>query len=228
VQTVALPPETCDRLEQIVGFGYDAVPLNGDGVAYVIPAQRNSGKIPNPRATELVARHGTRLHPPTTLAGRAVIAAVSPGFARIRAEAEELPDPGTELVAHIRSHALRHGWALSAGDVNGQPVTSTVGLTVFGHPELVVVGMAPAAAHAFLNNLASGLVLAHRYTGPTPPVPPVVYGDIAPVAFNGGWWEPVRVYHQLWPPTPASNEAPAVQVWPADQEPSLKLSTVRR
>jgi hypothetical protein len=62
-----------------------------------------------------------------------------------------------------RDTIRRHGWALQAvlGDEDGPPFVYTVGLTGFGHPELIVFATAQAVAGRLLNQLGE-LVRAGR------------------------------------------------------------------
>jgi hypothetical protein len=62
-----------------------------------------------------------------------------------------------------RETIRRHGWALQAvsGDEDGPPFVYTVGLSGFGHPELIVFATAQAAAARLLNELGE-LVRAGR------------------------------------------------------------------
>jgi hypothetical protein len=56
-----------------------------------------------------------------------------------------------------------HGWALQAvpGDEDGPPFVYTVGLSGFGHPELILFATAPAIAAAVLNDLGELVRLGH-------------------------------------------------------------------
>jgi hypothetical protein len=62
-----------------------------------------------------------------------------------------------------RETIRRHGWALQGldGDEDGPPYVYTVGLSGFGHPELIVFATAQAAAARLLNELGE-LVRAGR------------------------------------------------------------------
>ncbi|WP_214404048.1 DUF4262 domain-containing protein [Pseudonocardia lacus] len=62
-----------------------------------------------------------------------------------------------------RETIRRHGWALQAvdGDEDGPPYVYTVGLSGYGHPELIVFATAQAAAARLLNELGE-LVRAGR------------------------------------------------------------------
>jgi hypothetical protein len=74
-----------------------------------------------------------------------------------------------------RETIRRHGWALQAvdGDEDGPPYVYTVGLTGFGHPELIVFATAQAAAARLLNDLGAlvragrGLVAGQRVATPS-------------------------------------------------------------
>jgi hypothetical protein len=54
-----------------------------------------------------------------------------------------------------RDTIRRHGWALQSvlGDEDGPPFVYTVGLTGFGHPELIVFATAQVVAGRLLNEL---------------------------------------------------------------------------
>jgi hypothetical protein len=62
-----------------------------------------------------------------------------------------------------RDTIRRHGWAIRAvpGDGEDPPFAYTVGLTGFGHPELILFATSPAAAATVLNGLGE-LVRAGR------------------------------------------------------------------
>jgi uncharacterized protein DUF4262 len=62
-----------------------------------------------------------------------------------------------------RETIRRYGWALQAvdGDEDGPPYVHTVGLSGFGHPELIVFATAQVAAARLLNQLGE-LVRAGR------------------------------------------------------------------
>ncbi len=69
-----------------------------------------------------------------------------------------------------RDTIRHHGWALQAvlGDEEGPPFVYTVGLSGFGHPELVLFATSPGTAAAVLNDLGelvrAGRVLAEGDT----------------------------------------------------------------
>ena len=191
-----------ERIEQLVGNGYQAVPLDGVGVTYIAPPA-GTGAL-NPRATELIARHGTRLHPPIIVAGPAVITGRTrpsgePGPLpfRILAEIDQLPDPEDSQLAELRCHALRYGWAITTSTgPTGKPVASTVGLTAHGHAELVFTGTGIEQARRLLNMIAAVLVTGAAH-GPPDGIRIV---DVDPGIYDQSWWQPVRRYHQLWTP----------------------------
>jgi hypothetical protein len=60
-----------------------------------------------------------------------------------------------QYLAWQRETIRRHGWALQAvpGDEDGPPHVYTVGLSGFGHPELILFATAPTTAAAVLNDL---------------------------------------------------------------------------
>src|SRR3712207_9308332 len=61
--------------------------------------------------------------------------------------------------AHTAQTIRAHGWAVQyvgEGDEPGEPPFGyTIGLFGLGHPELVVVGLVHAAAHAILHRVAA-------------------------------------------------------------------------
>lgn len=191
-----------ERIEQLVGNGYQAVPLDGVGVAYIAPPG-GTGAL-NPRATELIARHGTRLHPPIIVTGPAVVTGRTlpsgePGPLpfRILAEIDQLPDPEDSQLAELRCHALRYGWAITTSTgPTGKPVASTVGLTAHGHAELVSTETGIEQARRVLNMAAAMLVAG---TAPDP-ADGIQIVDVDPRIYDQSWWQPVRRYHQLWTP----------------------------
>lgn len=64
-------------------------------------------------------------------------------------------DEGTSHGTWQRDTIRRHGWALQAvlGDEDGPPFAYTVGLTGFGHAELILFATAQATAATVLNDL---------------------------------------------------------------------------
>lgn len=202
-ERAAFSADTHERVEKLVGDRYQAVPLDGVGVAYITPPGDIGQPAPNPRATELVARYGTRLHPPIIVTGQAVITGRTgptgePGPVPVRflAEIDQLPDPEDPHLAELRCHALRYGWAITTStDPDGKPVASTVGLTAHGHAEIVCVGAEIGQARRALNATAAMLVT------PGAPATGVQVDDADPGIYNQDWWQPVRRYHQIWTPT---------------------------
>jgi hypothetical protein len=63
-----------------------------------------------------------------------------------------------------RDTIRRHGWALQAvlGEEDSPPFVYTVGLTGFGHPELIVFASAQVAAARLLNELGELVRRGHR------------------------------------------------------------------
>lgn len=75
--------------------------------------------------------------------------------------------------ARVRGLIAEHGWAVQGvfptTDAPGVPFAYTVGLTAQRLPELVIYGLAPAAAHPILNIAATRM----RDEGPLTPGEPV-------------------------------------------------------
>jgi len=63
-----------------------------------------------------------------------------------------------------RETIRRHGWALQAvlGDEDGPPFVYTVGLSGFGHPELILFATGQTTASAVLNQLGELVRAGHR------------------------------------------------------------------
>jgi hypothetical protein len=63
-----------------------------------------------------------------------------------------------------RETIRRHGWAVQAvlGDADGPPFAYTVGLTGFGHPELILFATSQATAAAVLNDLGERVRAGQR------------------------------------------------------------------
>jgi len=73
-------------------------------------------------------------------------------------------DPLEELTALI----ARHGWAVRHV-VDPEPAACfsyTVGLTAQLHPEIVMTGLPPQVAHAFLNNAGAVVARQHGHFAP--------------------------------------------------------------
>jgi Domain of unknown function (DUF4262) len=108
-----------------------------------------------------------------------------------------------------------HGWALQPvpGDEDGPPYLYTVGLSGFGHPELILFATAPAVAATVLNDLGElvrlgrGLAAGERVR--------LRSGDIHLLTFpeSADWLFAANDLYQL-PGTPA---VPALLVVPADE-----------
>lgn len=75
-------------------------------------------------------------------------------------------DDGTGHARWQRDTIKRHGWALQAvlGEEDSPPFVYTVGLTGFGHPELILFATGQATAATVLNDLGE-LVRAGRVLG---------------------------------------------------------------
>jgi Domain of unknown function (DUF4262) len=91
---------------------------------------------------------------------------------------EQSPDSihwADQYDAWRRDTIRRHGWALQAvlGDEDGPPFVYTVGLTGFGHPELILFATAQTTAGQLLNELGElvragrQLVAGQRVTTPS-------------------------------------------------------------
>lgn len=65
-----------------------------------------------------------------------------------------------------RETIRRHGWALQGvlGDEDGPPFVYTVGLSGFGHPELILFATSQATAATVLNDLGELVRAGHRLT----------------------------------------------------------------
>ena len=60
----------------------------------------------------------------------------------------------------------RHGWAVQGVEGNPTPRTYTIGLAgTFGHPELIVVGLAPERAHPLIEEAAERVRAGERLWG---------------------------------------------------------------
>jgi hypothetical protein len=68
-----------------------------------------------------------------------------------------LEPPVDPIAAMAQERIRRHGWAVQSVAHPRAPWSYTVGLSDRGHPELVVVGAAPAAAGGILNSLGKAL-----------------------------------------------------------------------
>jgi Domain of unknown function (DUF4262) len=84
-------------------------------------------------------------------------------------------DYGSAMLNDYHKHLLdiidEHGWAVQSvgGDrlAGDAPFTYTVGLTAFGHPELVMTGAPPRFAASVLNSLGSAVRDGHVYQANT-------------------------------------------------------------
>jgi hypothetical protein len=114
-----------------------------------------------------------------------------------------------------RDTIRRHGWALQPvpGDEDGPPYVYTVGLTGFGHPELILYATAPAVAASVLNDLGE-LVRLGRCLAAGDRIR-VRSGDIHLLTFpeSADW---LFAANDLYRP-PGGPPVPALLVVPADE-----------
>ncbi|WP_300018304.1 DUF4262 domain-containing protein [Pseudonocardia sp.] len=114
-----------------------------------------------------------------------------------------------------RETIRRHGWALQAvsGDDESPPFVYTVGLTGFGHPELILFATSQATAATVLNDLGE-LVRAGHVLTPGQRVP-VRSGDVHLLSFpeSADW---LYVANGLYR-APGAAPVPALLVVPADE-----------
>jgi hypothetical protein len=112
-----------------------------------------------------------------------------------------------------------HGWALQPvpGDEDGPPYVYTVGLSGFGHPELILFATAPAVAATVLNDLGElvrlgrGLAAGERVR--------LRSGDVHLLAFpqSADWLFAANDLYRApgGPPVPALLVVPADELVPA-------------
>jgi Domain of unknown function (DUF4262) len=114
-----------------------------------------------------------------------------------------------------RDTIRHHGWALQPvpGDEDGPPYVYTVGLSGFGHPELILFATAPAIAAAVLNDLGElvrlgrGLAAGERI--------PLRCGDVHLITFpeSADWLFAANDLYRA----PGGPPVPALLVVPADE-----------
>ena len=114
-----------------------------------------------------------------------------------------------------RDTIRRHGWALQPvpGDEDGPPYVYTVGLSGFGHPELILFATAPTVAATVLNDLGElvrlgrGLAAGDRIR--------LRSGDVHLLTFpeSADW---LFAANDLYQP-PGGPPVPALLVVPADE-----------
>ena len=114
-----------------------------------------------------------------------------------------------------RDTIRNHGWALQPvpGDEDGPPYVHTVGLSGFGHPELILFATAPAIAAAVLNDLGElvrlgrGLAAGERI--------PLRCGDVHLITFpeSADWLFAANDLYRA----PGGPPVPALLVVPADE-----------
>jgi hypothetical protein len=114
-----------------------------------------------------------------------------------------------------RDTIRRHGWALQAvpGDEDGPPFVYTVGLSGFGHPELILFATAPATAATVLNDLGE-LVRRGRGLAPCERIR-LRSGDVHLLAFpeSADWLFAANDLYRA----PGAPPVPAFLVVPADE-----------
>ncbi|OLT10368.1 hypothetical protein BJF78_29125 [Pseudonocardia sp. CNS-139] len=117
-----------------------------------------------------------------------------------------------------REAIRHHGWALQAvlGDDDGPPFVYTVGLSGFGHPELILFATTQATAATVLNDLAE-LVRAGHALRPGDRVR-VRNGEVHLLTFpdSGDWLFVANDLYQQpdGPPVPALLVVPAEELSP--------------
>ncbi len=114
-----------------------------------------------------------------------------------------------------RDTIRRHGWALQPvpGDEDGPPYVYTVGLSGFGHPELILFATAPGIAASVLNDLGElvrlgrGLAAGERI--------PLRCGDVHLITFpeSADWLFAANDLYRA----PGGPPVPALLVVPADE-----------
>jgi hypothetical protein len=114
-----------------------------------------------------------------------------------------------------RDMIRHHGWALQPvpGDEDGPPYVYTVGLSGFGHPELILFAAAPAIAATVLNDLGElvrlgrGLAAGERI--------PLRCGDVHLITFpeSADWLFAANDLYRA----PGGPPVPALLVVPADE-----------
>jgi|tagenome__1003787_1003787.scaffolds.fasta_scaffold19999600_1 hypothetical protein len=90
-------------------------------------------------------------------------------FGRFRRESEEAAH--ARAIADLRNVIRKHGWAVR--NVMPGPTAEevrfsyTIGLTAFGHPEVIILGMPSQSAHEFLNLIGDEVRRGGQYEGGT-------------------------------------------------------------
>lgn len=119
-----------------------------------------------------------------------------------------------QYAAWQRETIRRHGWALQAvlGDEEGPPFVYTVGLSGFGHPELILFATSQATAAAVLNDLGELVRAGHELAaGDTVPLGS---GTVHLLVFpeSDGWLLAANDLYRL----PGRPPVPALLVVPED------------
>ncbi len=114
-----------------------------------------------------------------------------------------------------RDTIRRHGWALQPmpGDEDGPPYVYTVGLSGFGHPELILFATAPPVAATVLNDLGE-LIRLGRGVAPGERVR-LRSGDVHLITFpeSADWLFAANDLYRA----PGCPPVPALLVVPADE-----------
>jgi hypothetical protein len=114
-----------------------------------------------------------------------------------------------------RDTIRHHGWTLQPvpGDEDGPPYVYTVGLSGFGHPELILFAAAPAIAATVLNDL--GELVRHGRGVATGERIHLRCGDVHLLAFpeSADWLFAANDLYQA----PGGPPVPALLVVPADE-----------
>ncbi len=113
-----------------------------------------------------------------------------------------------------RETIRRHGWALQAvlGDEDGPPFVYTVGLSGFGHPELILFATSQATAATVLNDM--GELVRAGHTLATGELVHLHSGDVHLLAFpeSADWLFAANDLYRA----PDGPPVPALLVVPAD------------
>ena len=72
-----------------------------------------------------------------------------------------------QVIADLRNVIEEHGWAvrnvLPGPAPEEVPFSYTIGLTAFGHPEVIILGMPSRSAHEFLNLIGDEVRRGNRF-----------------------------------------------------------------
>jgi hypothetical protein len=141
-----------------------------------------------------------------------------------------------EYLDYIRQLVAEHGWAIQhvgGGELPGEvPFSYTIGLTAFGHPELIQQGMSHRSAQDILNILGAEVRDGHTYhqdtmtsdpSGTAPPVALISVVDTDELIVANMLYGEVEALQVIWPDSEGCLPWEAGYLNPPDAQPIMGI-----